>query len=111
MTPDQLQQIIDRMTPGPWWKGTTGGFICTKDMSVLFSIVNCDGDTLANRAGVIQLRNHASALVECAKLLSDAAPLIPKMSPHGMTCGNHALGLHQLRLKIDAALERLEEIK
>jgi hypothetical protein len=110
MTPDQLQQITNGMTPGPWADNYTASGYVLHGLEEICSPVRQEF-AATDEFAIIALRNHASALIECARLLGKAAPLIPTMSPHGMTCGNHALGLHRLRLRIDAALKRLEEIK
>jgi hypothetical protein len=120
MTPDQLQQIIDRMTPGIWYADVTpsrpSGQICRSEQ---IEVVN--GPSIAampapydatdyrieahrwqrNASGMATLRNHASALVECAKLLREASE-----------CLNYDSVLYRTGLsgEIDAALKRLEEI-
>ena len=101
MTPDQLTAIIDRMGVAPW-KCTDGDIRCANDRLVHgrenFYPTAMDDDDVD---GVIALRNHASALNACAKLLKECREPCPISED----------GLKDLRERIDAALKRLEEIK
>jgi hypothetical protein len=102
---DQLQQIIDRMTSAPWSYEPSGvdiidGAHCTvhgREMHYPTAMDSDDAD------GVIALRNHASALVECAKLLEEARQYLPR--------DHFVVSYSSLVPRVDAALKRLEEIK
>ena len=112
MTPDQLQQIIDRMTTGPW-RWSQGSY---RDATLYLESIENDSTVLScicssrdrdsvfpedqDMEGILQLRNHASAMVECAKLLKS----IPDR------CDIHTQ-FPTVADEIDAAIKRLEEIK
>ena len=105
MTPDQLQQIIDRMTTGPWrWSqgshrdATLYLESIENDATVLSCVCSRhDGDSVfpedQDMEGILQLRNHATALVECAKLLKECREPCPISED----------GLNDLRERVDAA--------
>ena len=112
MTPDQLTAIIDCMTPGSWTaktEPTTGTVYRWTDGEIPEAVPRSSADyegrvyypmLYTDALGIVALRNHASALVECAKLLKS----IPDR------CDIHTQ-FPTVADEIDAAIKRLEEIK
>jgi hypothetical protein len=113
MTIDQIAQSVAAMTPGPWvsWTYPTGMADIETESGVMVSgYVNSDVVSLggADAAGIVALRNHADALIECAALLKEARESVwyeVHNRPYSHQPANERLA------RIDAALARLEEIK
>lgn len=120
MSPDKLQQIIWRMTPGIWYadvtpSGPSGQMCRSEEVQVI------NGPSIAsmphaydatdyrfeahrwqrNAVGIAAIYNHASALVECALVLKE----IKDSSDHDDDV------YFRLGNRINAAIKRLEEIQ
>jgi hypothetical protein len=116
MTPDQLQQIIDRMGAEPW-KRTDGDIrngddhlVHGREQHYPTAMDDEDAD------GVIVLRNHASALIEVARAAQvyRNGILQRECDEREWCAAGQTVSAEQLREmaeRIDAALKRLEEIK
>lgn len=116
MTPNQLQKVIYRMTPGIWYADVTpagpSGQICrSEEIQVIngpsiASIPHADDATdyrfeahrwQRNAVGIATIYNHASALIECAKLLK-------------YSLENEVDTNDKWHIEANAAIKRLEEI-
>ena len=111
MTPDQLQQIIYRMTTGPWYNSQS--YMWNSRSEVV-----CESDTIEpeDRDGIVALRNHASALIEVASAAQvyRHGILQREYDEREWCAAGQTVSADQLRVRaeiLDAALKRLEEIK
>ncbi len=107
---DQLQRIIDNMTPTNWTAIKRGPHWNNPSLEPYEIQYGTDGECIAecvyteqDAVALVQLRNHASALVECAKLLDEVRQYLPR--------DHFVVSTASVIPRVDAALKRLEEIK
>lgn len=81
MTPiEHLRELMAESTGDEWRSSTSGHFILSGS-DCIASFVNCDGDTYANKALVVAMRNNLPALLEIAEAAIEVQHQAAKAGP------------------------------
>ena len=70
MTIDELQALVNKMTPGEW----TNEYAEHEVDAGKYGMTLCRCERKEDAAAIVALRNAAPALLECARLLIESVP-------------------------------------